>query len=275
MLFCRIGLLFVVFWASIFSTSAQGVDFKSARGLGLANTTTVISDAWSIINNPAGLAESKPYAQLLAGYQNRYFNMGIHDGTIAVVVPVKSFTPAFSISFFGDELLSENRISIAGGHQIGIAQLGLRFNYHQVKIRGYGSTHAISVDMGGIFELSRQFFLGMFITNLNQGKFNSEQIYKLPVGLAVGYSYRPNENLSLNAQVDKKVQEAVDYQFGLEYDINNLLTFRTGISVHQPTAHLGFGFNLKALQFDVAGQYQNLLGFSGCFSVGIRLQKDK
>ena len=171
--------------------------------------------------------------------------------------------------------MSENRISIAAGHQIGVAQLGLRFNYHQVKIHGYGSTQAISVDMGGIFALSRQIFLGMFITNLNQGKFNSEQIYRLPVGLTVGFSYRPNDNLSLNAQVDKKVREDVDYQFGLEYDINNLVTFRTGLSVLQPTAHLGFGFNLKVLQFDVAGQYQNSLGFSGCFSVSIRLQKDQ
>ena len=275
MLFFRVGLLFLVFWASIIPTLAQGVDFKSARGLALGNTTTVISDAWSIINNPAGLAQSGPSMQLLAGYQNRYVNMGIHDGTIGIAIPIRTFTPALSVSFFGDELLNENRISLAAGHLVGIAQLGLRINYHQVQILGYGGSQAISVDMGGIFALSRQVFLGMLITNLNQGKFNSEQINRLPVGIAVGLSYRPNENLSVNAQVDKKINNAVDYQFGLEYDINATVTFRTGLSIHQPTAHLGFGFNLKAIQLDLAGQYQSLLGFSGAFSIGFKLQKDQ
>ena len=254
---------------------AQGVGFTDARGLALARTTSVISDSWSIINNPAGLAKTGDSTQLLAGYQNRYVNMGIHDGTIGIAIPVKSFTPALAVSFFGDELLNESRIAIGAGHKIGVAQLGLRFNYHQIQLRGYGSAQAFSVDLGGIFELSQQLYLGMLITNINQAKFNSEQMNRLPIGLAVGLSYRPNKSLLLNFEVDKKIEEALDFRFGLEYLINNTIIFRTGLSAAQPTAHLGFGFNLNAIRLDLAGQYQSVLGFTGCFSISIRLQKGK
>ena len=273
MLFFRIIPLFFACCTFALPGFTQRLTTNSARAVGLGNTAVVLSDVWSVVNNPAGLAKISSGSQLLLSYHNRYFNLGIHDGIIGIVLPVKHFTPALAISFFGDELLSENRISLAGGHQIDLAQLGLRVNYHQVNVQGYGSTQAVSMDIGGVFELSEQVYLGMTIANLTQAKFNTEGLSRLPSAVAVGISYRPGKKLLLNAQADKVLKEAMDLRFGLEYAINSILSFRTGLSSHQPSAHLGLGINLVPFHIDLAGQYQNSLGFSGGFSLNINLQR--
>ena len=275
MLFFRFVLLFLACWTFALSGFTQRITTNNARSVGLGNTAVVLSDSWSVVNNPAGLAKVTHGSQLLLSYHNQYINLGIHDGIIGVLLPIKHFTPAVSISFFGDELLSENRISLAAGHQIGMAQLGLRLNYHQVQVQGYGSTQAVSLDMGGIFELSNHVLLGIAITNLTQSKFSTEGLSRVPSSVALGISYLPNKNLILNVQVDKTLKEAMDMRFGLEYVITPIFTFRTGLSAQQPAAYLGIGLDLSPFLIDLASQYQNSLGFSGGFSVGIQILKNK
>jgi hypothetical protein len=271
-LFFKIVPFFLTGWTLVLAGFSQGLTTSNARAVGIGNTAVVIADVWAVVNNPAGLAQITGGPELLFSYHNRYLNLGIHDGLIGVVLPVKNFTPALSVAFFGDELLSENRISLAAGHQIELAQLGLRVNYHQVLVQGYGSTQAVSLDMGGLFQLSEQVYLGMAITNLTQAKFDTEGINRLPSAIAVGFSYRPNTNLMLNVEADKTLKEAMDLRLGLEYALSAIVIFRTGLSTYQPSAHFGLGLQLQTVQIDLAGQYQNSLGFSGGFSINIQLQ---
>jgi hypothetical protein len=274
MYFFRSAILLVIGWMSFHPIFGQNLTPTSARSVGLAETNTVISDPWGIINNPAGLSESNQRSHLLLSYHNRYSAYGIHDAVLGFSLPIGRLTSAAAVSFFGDELLSETKASVILADHIGISQLGLRINYHQLAVMNYGSAHAFSIDLGGAFNITDEFILGMLISNIGQAKYNTESLSRVPTAISIGVAYQPYHELSLQAQIDKDLNSPMDVRFGLEYQPHLLIMLRTGVSTLQPTAYLGFGLITNHLIFDLAGQYNADLGFSAVFSFDIALGKE-
>ena len=274
MYFFRSTVLLVVGWISFYPIFGQNLTSSNARSIGLAETNTVISDAWGVINNPAGLSESNSGSQLLLSYHNRYSTYGIHDAILGFALPLGRFTSGAALTFFGDELLNETKASLLLADKIGLSQLGLRVNYHQLWVMNNGSTHAFTIDLGGTFNITEELILGLVITNINQGKYNAENVNYVSTGMKVGMAYKPYAKLSLQMQVDKDLYRPVDFRLGLEYQPHEVIVLRTGVSTLQPTASIGFGVLTKQLLLDFAGQYNSDLGFSLVTSLAFLLNKE-
>ncbi|MDZ7646337.1 MAG: hypothetical protein U5K54_03660 [Cytophagales bacterium] len=60
------------------------------------------------------------------------------------------------------------------GNKFGIASLGVKANYIQYQADGFGTYGAVSIDFGGLAELTDQLSIGAYITNLNQAKLNTD-----------------------------------------------------------------------------------------------------
>jgi hypothetical protein len=71
---------------------------------------------------------------------------------------------------FGDDLYNEQMVSLGFGNKFGIASLGVKANYIQYQADGFGTYGAVSIDFGGLAELTDQLSIGAYITNLNQAK---------------------------------------------------------------------------------------------------------
>ena len=110
----------------------------------------------------------------------------------------------------------------------------------------------------------------MVFHNLSRSRLLGESQYSLNSLLQVAVSYQPTKNLRLDAQLAKSIQNDPSIQIGLEYLLNNIIAIRTGFSPSQSLAALGAGISHKSFEINLAGQYQQQIGYTGTMSIIIR-----
>ena len=114
--------------------------------------------------------------------------------------------------------------------------------------------------------MSDQVGLGINIQNLTRAKVDKEATNKLSSIMQIGLSYQPITKLRVDAQVDKNIDLPITVSLGIEYQMTETLSLRTGFNPSTSIAALGFGINYRNLKLDFGGQYQPQLGFSGALS---------
>ena len=251
-------------------SDAQITSFQGARSSGIAHTSVTYADGMSIYNNAGSLGFSK-YSSVITGYQNNYEVEGLNTVFAVINKRIKTGAISIGVSAFGDEFFSISRVSTGIGNRFGIAALGVSLHYIQYRIEGFGSHGFISVDVGGLAELTPRLFIGGRIKNINQAKISKFTNEYYPTILTAGISYRPTDQLRFNTQIDKDLQFPAKLKFGLEYKIN-ALSLRTGLNTQPLWFSFGFGFIHKRFILDYALQNNYLLGRSHSISIAYRIK---
>lgn len=244
------------------------------RAQGMANASVAIRDHWAIFNNVGGLAGVTKYTGQIA-YNNQFGITNFQTFALGVVAPVKTGVAGLSISKFGDNLYSEQRIGLGYGHQIKNVSLGIKANYIQVSIQDLGSKGTFAFEFGGIARLSKEVVFGAHIYNFNQGVLNttSGEEEKLPVIMKAGISYHPLPALMINAETEKNIDLPATFKVGLEYQIVPQIYLRTGIQNEPLTNFFGVGFQPKWFHLNYALSTNNTLGMSHHLSFTYQLGK--
>jgi hypothetical protein len=245
-----------------------GQDFSASggRALGMAGSSVLLNDEYGIFNNP-GATEANNLT-FIAAYNTRYLNLGLNDARIGLVIPFKQVTTGIGVLYFGDELFNQVRVSALIADEFGFAKTAIRVNYHQFYLQNYGYRSAITLDIGGVFSLSEQVSVAMVLQNITRSKLVAETATQLSSLVQLGLSYRPIKKFRIDAQLDKSIEQPLIYRFGLEYIATDLISVRTGFSPSLLAA-LGIGFSWNSITLDLAGQYQQQLGYSGIISIKI------
>jgi hypothetical protein len=168
--------------------------------------------------------------------------------------PFKWGTPSVGLFRFGDDLYNEQVLSVGFGNELGIASLGGKVNLIQYSAEGFGVSSALTIDIGGITELSEKLSIGAYITNLTQSRIGEDQ-EQLPTRLTAGLSYNPEKNVSITTEV-------TTWRTGLEYSFHQKVFFRTGFSLNPDAGFFGVGISKKKVRFDYAIQLNKLTGAS-------------
>jgi hypothetical protein len=260
------GALVLVLTTLAWKTYGQNFNASGGRALGMAASSILLNDAYGIFNNP-GATETNNLT-FLAAYNTQYLDLGINDARIGLVIPFDQITIGAGVLYFGDELFNQMRVSALIADEFGFAKIGLRANYHQFYLQSYGYRSSVTVDIGGVFSLSEQLSLAMVLQNITRAKFIAENDTQLSSLLQLGLSYQPIEKFRIDAQVDKSIERQLIFRLGVEYMATDLISLRTGFSTSSLAA-LGMGFSWQAIKLDIAGQYQQQLGYSGIISLCI------
>lgn len=260
------GILVLVMTTLACKTYGQNFNASGGRALGMAASSILLNDEYGIFNNP-GATEANNLT-FLAAYNTQYLNLGINDARIGLVIPFAKITTGVGVLYFGDELFNQMRVSAIIANEFGFAKAALRANYHQFYVQNYGYRSAFTLDIGGVFSLSEQLSLAMVLQNLTQAKLIAETTTQLSSLIQLGLSYQPIKKFRIDAQVDKTIEQPVIFRLGLEYMATDLISLRTGFSPASLAA-LGMGFSWKTITLDIAGQYQQQLGYSGIISLKI------
>ena len=247
-------------------TYGQNFNASGGRALGMAGSSILLTDEYGIFNNP-GATEANNLT-FLAAYNTQYLDLGLNDARIGLVIPFKKFTTGVGVLYFGDELFNQMRVSALIGDEFGFARVGLRANYHQFYVQNYGYRSSFTLDIGGVFSLSDQLSLAMVLQNITRSKLISETDNALSTVMQLGLSYQPIKKFRIDAQLDKSIEQPLVFRLGLEYMATDLISFRTGFS-STSLAALGMGFSWKSITLDIAGQYQQQLGYSGIIALKI------
>ena len=244
------------------------------RSAGLAYASSTLHDEWSLFNNVGGLAKvNQPSASF--AYEARVGLIGANRMAAVIAAPVKMGVAAFGLFRFGDDLYNEQVITLGYSNQFGMAFLGLKVNYIQYHAEGFGTHHAVSLNFGGLAQLTPQITVGAYIVNLNQPKLSTIDNERLPTKLLAGIAFQPNGKLLLLTEIEKDLEYDPTIKGGMEYAVYKKVNFRTGFNLHPNAVFFGLGFLIRKLKIDYALQYNNTLSAAHHASVVYRLERNR
>lgn len=223
--------------------SAQSVSTQiGARGNGIGYATATLFDTWGLFNNPAGTAKLE-HTTTGFTYDLHPTPVGANRTAAVIALPISIGVISAGAYRFGDDLYNEHVISASFGSKFGLASLGAQVNYIQYHAEGFGNKGVVSINLGGIAELTPQLSIGAYIVNLNQPKINEEE--KLPTRLVAGIGFKPIEKLFIAAELEKDLDVEPIWKMGVEYAFHKKFSARTGFNLKPNTGFLDWGLRLK------------------------------
>lgn len=223
--------------------------------------------------NPASLGNLE-YSCFSASYNKKFYIDGFDQLTLSAVHPFNRFTIGLSAFQFGDDLYHEQSLSLSLANKLGLASLGIRTNYQVIYIENYGSKGIITIDFGGIAQLTPNFSFGAYIRNINQNKF-SESTDLGVINLNAGLQYQPLKAIILAIESEKSIDTPAIFKAGLAYEIHERITLRTGINTQPLRNYAGAGFANGKLKIDYSVSYQTILGLDHQLSLILLVSKPK
>lgn len=256
-------------------TKPQSVStLMGGRSSSLGNASSPISDNWSLFNNVAGMAKIKSTSVNFAYAVNPSLP-GADRAAASINLPMPIGMLGVGVFKFGDELYSEQIFSAGYANQFGIASLGLKVNYVQYRAEGLGTHSALSLNFGGIAELTPKVSIGAYIVNINQPQLSSGTDESLPVILVTGVQFHPEEELILLLEIEKDLHYQPTIKGGIEYAFHEKVKARTGFNLNPNTIHGGIGYQSARLIIDYALQYNASIKTTYQLSTGYLLVKNK
>ena len=243
-----------------------------ARSIGLGNANLTIADSWSIFNNIGALGGLTSSA-ILVGYDHRFNLNELTTLSAAAVLHTESFQFGLSLSSFGKEDFNQKNIGLGIAHQLGIASLGLKVNYFQTNIEGFGRAAAPVIAFGGVAELGPNLFFGAHIYNLTNAKVGGNSEDRIPTIVKSGISYRPTEKLMVNVEAQKDILLAAIIKLGVEYNLMDRIWLRSGFNTYPSNLFFGIGFRPRNFVIDYAITQSQYISNTHHFSFGYLFQK--
>lgn len=258
------------------SSVAQSNIHFGGRSAGMAHASVTLSDVWSTHHNQAGLAWlENPTAGVY--YQNKFTISELSNLGLAYAHPLKKGTFAIQWSNFGYELYQENKVGL--GYALQLSEKlsgGIQLDYLSTRLGGvYGSNSAIAAEIGLQAKLTKKLTIGAHVFNPSRTKLNDYNDEAITTVMRLGLGYTLSEKVNIVVETEKDVDHIAALKTGIEYNANEKLFFRGGISTGPTLGAFGFGLNMDNYQLDIAASYHQTLGFSPEISFNYQIKKNK
>lgn len=247
----------------IFTFSAYCQYNPGAKQISLSNSDVALSnDVFSIFNNPAGLSQMS-WREVGLFYSPAPFGLTeLANGFIAYHEPTSIGSFGLGGMSYGFELYREAKITLSYSYNYSNKFFaGLTLNYHTLSIQNYGDDGAFYFDVGGLAYLTDFLRFGFVIQNVNRASFGNEKD-QIPVIINTGFSFDLTDEASANFSIQKDIDLNPSFQFGIDYDIIENLSLRTGFSNEPARYSVGIGINYSVVSLDYAIYTHNDLGIT-------------
>lgn len=247
-----------------------------AKEIALSNSGVALSnDVFSIFNNPSGISQIT-YRELGVYYAPSPFGVSeLANAFVAFNQPFKFGNVALGYMNYGFDLYKENKITLAYASKIqNKFYYGASITYNNLSIERYGSDNSLSLNLGALIFINKNFRSGFSVININRASYGNEK-NQIPVIYNFGFSYDVLSDLILNLALQKELDYDASLRFGIDYKLIDLLSVRTGFSTMPDDYSAGLGINYSFFQLDYGMIYHNELGFSHQFSLIISFSKNE
>jgi hypothetical protein len=249
--------------------SAQSVPTTiGARANSIGNTSSCISDEWSLFNNIGGLSKVTSSTTGFT-YEARPSLIGANRMAFVFATPIKLGVAGLGLFRFGDNVYSEQIITTGYSNSFGLASLGVKVNYIQYRAEGFGNKGLLSFSAGGVARLTPKLSIGVHIINVNQQKISgADDKEYLPTTLIAGVGIKASDKVFIVAEIEKDLSYAANAKAGIEYQPHKKIAFRTGFNTKPSAYYFGLGFKPGKFSFDYSFRYEPNLGGSHQATVG-------
>lgn len=269
--YCHFLFLFLGFQL-LAQTSSDEIYPKGARSVGIGNANVTLADEWAVFNNIGALGRVDHNA-IFVGFDQRFGLQELSTLALGTSFQLGSGYIGASVFRFGDDFFNQQAVGLGFSNTLGIVSFGVKVNYLQTNIEGFGRNGAAVLEFGGVAELSPKLFFGAHIYNLNQAKLSQMTEERLPSVVKTGISFRPNDRLMFNVEAQKEIENDPQVKIGLEYNFLEKLWLRTGINTGPANAAFGLSFTPKKFKIDYALGNNAQLGFTHHVSMSYLLSK--
>ena len=266
-------LCLIVFFIAIQDKSFAGSENYpvGARSSGMANSTVMISDLWSIYHNQAGLAYMK---NIYAGtyFENRFNISELSIKSAAFVLPTKTGNFGATVTHFGYSNYNESKFGLAYARKLSEKfSVGLQFDYLNTCVGDeYGNKGTFIFELGLMAEPVENLLIGAHVYNPTRSKFAVYQDERIPTVFRFGLGYKFSEKVLLTVETDKELDYKPTYRTGIEYHFMKNFYLRTGISAKPNQNFFGIGYVFKRLSVDVAFSTHEVLPMTSHFSINYK-----
>lgn len=245
-----------------------------ARSAGMAGISSCLCDTWSGGNNQAGNAWNHG---LSCGFSAENLYM-LDDLSYCNLTLSASFKPgafALVLRHFGGKEYNEIFGGVSYSRKFGKHfSAGIQLDYYRYSFAaGYGSRSLVNCEAGMMYRPGSHVTLGFHIVNPVPVRLGSAGQETLPVLLLLGLTYHFTPDLLLAAEYEKNPQGPGCFRMAGECRFAHVLSARAGISTSPLRMSLGTGIIIGRLSFDLASEYNQMLGFSPAISVQYLLRK--
>jgi hypothetical protein len=267
-----ISISFVVVSITASVTAQSTFTQMGARAFGLGRTSSCLNDEWSMLNNIGALAKTE---QPLAAFSQEITPsvLSFNRTAATFVVPLSYGVTGLSLFRFGDDLYSEQIISLGFANTFGITSIGVKLNYIQYRADRFGRKGLLGLSAGGITQLSKKISVGVYITNINQPKISQTDEERLPTTITSGLGVNVSENVFITTELELDLGYDPIWKTGMEYSFNKKFLARTGCNLNPDAFFVGCGFVSSRLKLDYAFQYNVTLGNSHQASIAYLFKK--
>ncbi|HYK77890.1 MAG TPA: hypothetical protein VEV16_13005 [Daejeonella sp.] len=249
-----------IFILMTLSVSAQ--ENAGPRLTALASAGVAVQDVWSLKQNQAGSAALQKVV-LALGYQQPFAGQELSVQSALLAMPYQKGTWGLSFQRYGFSVYSEQQSGLSYARKFGDKLFAaLTFNYHQLKISGYGSAQTFSVSAGMQYQPVENLWMGAHIANPGRSGYKQKVEALIPVKIEFGTAYRFSDKVLVAGSWTKELNSNTDAKTGLEYKPIIWLDLRGGISVNPFKQYAGFGLNAQKFRFDAAASFHPYLGYS-------------
>ncbi len=245
-----------------------------ARAAGMGYASSCLSDEWAIFNNIGALARLENIKTGFT-YDAQPSFAPFNKAAAVVTVPLSIGVAGIGIYRFGDKLYNEQVFSTGFSSTFGLASLGLKVNYIQYNVDGFGRKGVFSVSLGGVAELTPQLFVGAHIVNINQPELSTLDDERLPTLLIAGILFKASDKVILSTELEKDLDYPLTWKTGMECVIQKKFIARTGFNVSPAAGFLGLGFKPRKFTLDYSYQYRFNHGARHQATVGYKFNSQK
>lgn len=242
-----------------------------ARFAGMGGAGITLIDLWNVGGNQAGLAGLE-HPEAGAYYQQHWLSPDLAMQGLAFALPIHKGCFAISANSFGNALYAQRNFALAYAMSLSEGlRVGVQMDYLDLRFGDeYGSTHALTAELGVQAKLSEQLWIGIHIYNPGRTTLGGPYDERIPTELRAGLSYAFNEQVLLAGEVCKDIDRPEQYHAGIEYRPIPLLFLRTGVSTGPSKAHFGAGIRLKNMELDLAVVMRSQLGLTPMVNLNYR-----
>lgn len=246
------------------SPDAVGVQSPAAAGarsVALAGAGVALGgDVWGGFNPAAWSTLTR--REVAAYADQRYALPELRLAALRGAVPTRWATLAAGVQTFGYDEYRMTGGTVGASRAFGLGttrrvHVGVAANVQSLTIQNYGSSTAVSVDLGVLTDVLPRLTMGARASNLLGTGFGGAP---LPRHLTVGGAFRADARLTVVADLDKEVREDLSVRAGVEVRPVSILTLRAGAASGPRRLGFGIGVKTRMLTADVSADVHPDLG---------------
>ncbi|NLJ81783.1 MAG: hypothetical protein GX330_01480 [Bacteroidales bacterium] len=272
-------LLFLI-WFTCQNSLIYSINYHpvvGARSASMAHASVALKDPFAVFNNPAMMAYSDKFS-LNLHYENRFLLKETSTSYMGSVLPLeKGGVFGLHVLHFGHVNYGELNTGLSYAKAFGKAfSIGMRFDY-LLSYFGeeiYGKSNGFTFEVGMYGQLSQSLGIGFVVYNparLKMNTYNDVNEY-IPTIIRLGLVYNISEKCLLTSEIEKDMSYTPTFRLGVEYEINEHLFLRMGLSFPDFEYAFGVGWNIKSLKIDFSSNYHTVLGYSPQLSLNYTIK---